>query len=72
MFNKNQDPKLFWELPRINQGEYDRWSTSESRLLRVGEGVSRRMDRLRVGAIGNAIPPHVAYYLFKNIEQHLL
>jgi DNA-cytosine methyltransferase len=69
---KNQNPKLFRELPRINQGEYDRWSTPESRLLRVGEGVSRRMDRLRVGAIGNAIPPQVAYYLFKNIEKHLL
>ena len=69
---QDEDTKLFRELPRINPREYDRWDTPESRLLRVGKGVSRRMDRLRVAAIGNAIPPQVAYYLFKHIELTLL
>lgn len=50
------------------QREYDRWHTPESRVLRVGKGISRRMDRLRVGALGNAIPPQVAFEIFKAIE----
>ena len=34
-----------------------RWGSSESRVLRVGEGVSRSMDRDRVKALGNAVDP---------------
>jgi DNA (cytosine-5)-methyltransferase 1 len=66
---KNKDAELQREFSRSNQGEYDRWRTPESRLLRVGEGVSRRVDRDRVGAIGNAIPPQIAYEIFKAIEE---
>lgn len=72
VFVQDKDAKLHGQLSRDYKGEYDRWSTPESRLLRVGEGVSRRLDRLRVAAIGNAIPPQVAYYLFKHIELTLL
>lgn len=66
----NKNPELQRELPRGHQGEYTRWNTSESKLLRMGEGISRRVDRLRIAAIGNAFPPLQALQIFKAIEQY--
>ncbi len=69
---KNKNIRVQRKLPRSPQGEFGRWNTTASRLLRTGQGVSNRMDRDRIGAIGNAIPPIVAFEIFKAIEKSLL
>lgn len=66
---QNKNKQQFQGFQINYQGEQRRWNTCESRLLRVGEGVPRGMDRLRVKSLGNAIPPLVAFEIFKAIEQ---
>lgn len=51
-----------------HKGIADRWHTSESRVLRTGEGHTRTLDRQRVQQIGNAFPPIMAYEIFKSIN----
>lgn len=47
------------EFRRSNTRIPKRWNTSKSRVCRVGEGISRRLDRLRVKAVGNAVDPTI-------------
>ena len=47
----------------------DRWSAAKSRVLRVGEGVSRRLDRMRVKAMGNAVDPIMPELIGRAIMQ---
>lgn len=48
----------------------EHWLPVATRLCRVDDGVSRRMDRgKRLKALGNAIVPQVAYQIFKAIIQ---
>jgi DNA (cytosine-5)-methyltransferase 1 len=56
-----------WEFPRGDQGETQRWSIPESRVRRVGEGFSGEMDRVK--ALGNAIPPQIAYEIMSSIME---
>lgn len=51
----------------------ERRDISKTRFCRVGERVSRRLDRStmqkqRLEALGNSVPPHVVYHLFKAIQ----
>ncbi|QJB34880.1 DNA cytosine methyltransferase [Chitinophaga oryzae] len=66
-------------LPGGDPGVFDRWALSESRVCNVGEGVSGRLDietiRAKVWhakslkALGNAIVPQIAYYIFSAINE---
>lgn len=50
----------------------DRWDISKTQFCRVGERVSQRLDkyqRERLHALGNAIPPKVAFEIFKAIKE---
>ena len=56
---------------RSNPGGGDRWDISETRFCRVGERVSSKLDKgdkQRLIQIGNAIPPQVAYQIFRAIS----
>lgn len=60
------------ELPGDDSGVGGRRDIRESRFRRVGERVSSRLDktgRQRLRAIGNAIPPYVAYRIFSAIQE---
>jgi len=59
-------------LQRGYQGACNRWDISETEFQRVGERVSGRLDKAekqRLIQMGNAIPPNVAYEIFKAINQ---
>ncbi|HEV3223916.1 MAG TPA: DNA cytosine methyltransferase [Puia sp.] len=77
-------PKAFQNVKtqqREFQGSYQReafrWDVPESRVCQLGEGISYKLDGITVSkwhgemiqATGNAIPPQVAYEIFKAIEQ---
>lgn len=49
------------------QGEQYRWNLPESRVLCVGKRIPTELDE--VAAYGNAIPPQVAYEIFKVINE---
>lgn len=49
---------LQWQLPREDQRNFNRWSIPASRVCGVGEGIARRMDRIK--SLGNAVPPLMA------------
>jgi len=71
--NKNKDDGIEREFQGANTGEFRRWNISETRFCSVGERVSRRMARHQrdgLKAVGNAIPPQVAYQIFKAIIQY--
>ncbi len=54
-----------------DKGTGDRWDISKTRFCRVGERVSDRLDKSdkqRLIQIGNAIPPQVAYQIFRAIS----
>jgi DNA (cytosine-5)-methyltransferase 1 len=63
------------------QGSYSRetfrWYVPESRVCQLGKGLSYELDDITIShwhgetvqAIGNAIPPQIAYEIFKAIEQ---
>ncbi len=56
---------------RINSQWHEHWLPVATRLCRVDDGISRRMDRgKRLKALGNAIVPQVAYQIFKAIMQN--
>lgn len=44
------------------------WYEAISRIHRIHNGVSRRMDTSRNAALGNSITPQVAYQIFKGIQ----
>lgn len=49
-----------------------RWSNGFSRYsqyIRKGNGLSRKLDKDRIRALGNAIDPHLAFELFKIIHK---
>jgi DNA (cytosine-5)-methyltransferase 1 len=58
------------QLPRSYQGTRDRWDASKPRVLRVGKGVSRSMDRDRVKALGNAVDPVIPELIGRAIMEH--
>lgn len=41
-----------------------------SKYIRIGNGVSRRLDKHRIKSLGNAIVPQVAFEIFKAIEKY--
>ena len=49
--------------------EWDTW-TSESALCGVDDGISSRLDKHRLKALGNAIVPQVAYQIFQTIVEY--
>jgi DNA (cytosine-5)-methyltransferase 1 len=57
---------VVWQLPNVAGGGHG-WA-AEPDVGRVADGVSRRVDRLRV--LGNAVVPAVAEYLGRLILQH--
>jgi site-specific DNA-cytosine methylase len=67
--HQNRIPQM--QLFRSNKGNHTRWHAPESRVLRVGEGYSRRMDRYRVQQIGNSFPPIMAYQVLRPIYYFL-
>jgi DNA-cytosine methyltransferase len=48
------------------EGKRNGWLLPSPKLCRVGERISRRVDRLR--GLGNAIVPQIAYEIFKCID----
>lgn len=70
---QNQDNGNERKLQGANPGIFDRRDISATGFRDVGERVSKRLDRdgknwIKAG--GNAIPPQVAYEIFKAIEQY--
>ena len=69
--------KMPREFSRSNQREQQRWALPESRVCRMGEGISERLDTSTISkskfhkhslmAYGNAIPPQMAYEIFKSL-----
>lgn len=63
------------------QGSYSReafrWHVPETRVCQLGEGLSNELDAITISkwhgetiqGIGNAIPPQIAYEIFKSIEK---
>jgi len=54
----------------IRRSVYDwnrHWTQVASELCRMDDGISTRLDRHRIKALGNAIVPQVAYNIFKTI-----
>jgi len=52
----------------------NRWDISTSEFQRVDKRVSNRLDKAdkqRLIQMGNAIPPQVAYQIFKSIQQYI-
>lgn len=67
--NKNNGDER--KLQGANKRGFERWDLSETRFRRVGERVSVRLDRdskERIKQLGNAIPPQVAFEIFKAIS----
>lgn len=62
---------------RSDTGEAFRWNVPEARVCQLGEGFPYELDGIALSnwhgesiqAIGNAIPPQIAYEIFKAIEQ---
>lgn len=64
---------------RGHQGKFRRWRLSSSRVCKLGEGVSARLDTTSISrtkwhgetiqAFGNAIVPQMAYHIFRTIHQ---
>jgi DNA (cytosine-5)-methyltransferase 1 len=67
--------KLSWEIQTQGfnsscNGWEENWFEVATRLCRVDDGVSRRMDRVnRLKALGNSIVPQIAYQIFKAIKE---
>lgn len=65
--------------PGVDPGVFDRWALPQSRVCDLGEGVPGRLDieairakkwhAQSLKAIGNAIVPQIAYYLFSAISE---
>jgi DNA (cytosine-5)-methyltransferase 1 len=61
-----------------NKREGHRWQLPESRVCELGKGLPYSLDGITISkwhgetiqAIGNAIPPQVAYEIFKAIQQY--
>lgn len=59
------------EFSRSDKRKRNRWNLPESKFCRVGERVSRKLDKagkIRLEQIGNAVPPQVVYELFKAMD----
>ncbi len=56
------------KFPRSYQRELRSWHLPESRVLGVGERNTATMERLK--AIGNAVPPDMAFQVFRAIEKY--
>lgn len=72
---KDQDSGNEREFPGGYKRDGARWNISESKFCRVSERVSERLDKgdkQRLKQLGNAIPPQVAYQIFKAIEAYEL
>jgi DNA-cytosine methyltransferase len=60
------------QFQRSHSGADKRWDISETEFQRVGERVSDKLDKAdkqRLIQMGNAIPPQVAYQIFKAINE---
>jgi DNA (cytosine-5)-methyltransferase 1 len=69
--NQNQNNGNEGKFQGANSGIFDRWDIRETKFCRVGERVSGRLDkgeRERLKQLGNAIPPFIAYQIFKSIQ----
>jgi DNA-cytosine methyltransferase len=72
---QDQDNRGKRKFSGADKGIYNGWTIPEPIFCNVGERVSKRLDRTQKGwvkALGNAIPPPVAYQIFKAIEQYEL
>lgn len=68
---QNQDNGNEGIFSGTNPGVIDRWDIRETKFCGVGERVSARLDKSgkeRLKQLGNAIPPYVAYQIFKTIN----
>jgi DNA (cytosine-5)-methyltransferase 1 len=45
------------------------WKTTTPEFVRMDDGISKRLDKLRIGSLGNAIVPQVAYQIMKAIKE---
>ena|SRR6185437_2845401 len=54
-------------LSRSNQGEINRWNIPESRVCNMAKGIPGGLAAIE--ALGNAIPPIVAFEIFKIINK---
>lgn len=62
-------PPINAETLRVQSVAGVRWGAFDSNRLRMDDGVSRRMDRRRMKALGNAVCPQQAAPLFQAIAQ---
>ena len=56
-----------WLAASVANGD---WDEAEAGVLGVDDGVSERMDKARIKALGNAVPPPMAYEIGKRIMRY--
>jgi len=70
--NTDQDNRNKRQFSGTDTREFGRWNISETRFCDVAERLSRRMvghQREQLKAAGNAIPPQIAFEIFKAIKE---
>ncbi|WNS74271.1 DNA cytosine methyltransferase [Bacillus sp. DTU_2020_1000418_1_SI_GHA_SEK_038] len=56
-----------WEYRGASSGEH--WENNQPTVCRVDDGISKRLDKDRLKALGNAVVPQQIYPIFKFIKQ---
>lgn len=64
----SRQPICKGQFPRSDKRDYERWTVPASRVCGVGEGLPRRVDRLK--QLGNAVPPELPMFIGQAIMMY--